>query len=72
MPSSASWWRSLTWTGRADAASFSRLIDARVAELQAYVQFFWGEMRAIEIVVDEVAAELGGEDPLRPLISGDA
>ncbi len=43
------------------------MIDARVAELQAYVQFFWKDMRAIELVVEEVAAELGGEDPLRPL-----
>ena len=43
------------------------LIEARVAELQAYVQFFWEDMRAIEIVVEEVAAELGGEDPLKPL-----
>ena len=41
------------------------MIDARVAELQAYVKFFWEEMRAIELVVEEVAAELGGEDPLR-------
>ena len=31
------------------------------------MQFFWGDMRAIELVVEEVAAELGGEDPLKPL-----
>ena len=43
------------------------MIKARVAELQTYVQFFWEDMRAIEIVVEEVAAELGGEDPLKPL-----
>ncbi len=43
------------------------MIKARAVEMAAYVQFFWGEMRAIEIVVEEVAAELGGEDPLKPL-----
>ena len=43
------------------------MIKARAVEMATYVQFFWGEMRAIEIVVEEVAAELGGEDPLKPL-----
>ena len=42
--------------------------EARVAKLQAYVKFFWEETRTIEIVVEEVAAELGGEAPLRPLL----
>ena len=43
------------------------MIDARAVEMATYVQFFWGEVRAIELVVEEVAAELGGEDPLKPL-----
>ena len=36
--------------------------------MAACVKFFWEEIRAIEIVAEEVAAELGGEDPLRPLL----
>ena len=42
------------------------MIDARVAELQAYVKFFWEEMRAIELVVEEVAAELGARTRCGP------
>ena len=45
----------------------SSVIEARVAEVQAGVQLLWEDARAIEIVIDEIAAEFGGVDPLRPL-----
>ena len=43
------------------------MIEAQGAEMGACVKFFWEEIRAIEVVVEEVAAELGGEDPLKPI-----
>ncbi len=48
-----------------ERVALSTVIEGLVTELQAHVQVFWEDARAIEIVLDEVAAEFGGEDPLR-------
>ena len=51
-----------------ERVALSTVIEGEVAGLQALVQVFWEEARAIEIVIDEVAAGFAGEDPLRPRI----
>ncbi len=48
--------------------SLSTVIEGHIAALQAGIQMRWEDVRAIEIVIYEIAAEFGGEDPLRPLI----
>ena len=44
------------------------MIGGHIAALQAGLQMRWDDVRALEIVIEEIATEFGGEDPLRPLI----
>ncbi len=51
-----------------ERAGLSEVIGEQTARIQAGMQMRWEDVRAVEIVIDEIAAEFGGEDPLRPLI----
>ncbi len=42
--------------------SLSTVIEGHIAALQAGIQMRWEDVRALEIVIDEIAAEFGGED----------
>ena len=42
------------------------LVDTMEQTLRATFALRWTEMRALEVVLDAIAAELGGEDPLKP------
>jgi hypothetical protein len=47
------------------------LADALQQSLSRSVVTGWQEVRAMELVVDDVAAEFGGEDALKPYFRGD-
>ena len=49
--------------GRLD---LSTVIEQQVADRQACVKLCWEKVRTLEIVIGDIAAQFGGEDPLRP------
>ncbi len=51
-----------------ERVGLSEVIGEQTARIQAGMRMRWEDVRALEIVIDEIAAEFGGEDPLRPLI----
>ncbi len=52
--------------GPAEEGSLRALAWAALAEVRDGLQATWRELRAVEVVVGEVAEELGGEDPALP------
>jgi hypothetical protein len=55
----------LPWEREARSRSWLDVSDAMEANVRAMLGIHWQDVRAIEIVLDEVAREFDGEDPLR-------
>ncbi len=60
----------LPWRGEKLENSWFDLADSMEAHLREDVVGLWQEIRAIEILLDEVSAEFNGEDVLRPFMRG--
>jgi len=60
----------LPWEAETSPNSWLDMSDRMEASVLAMLGALWEEVRAIEIVLDEVARKFDGEDPLRPLTRG--
>jgi hypothetical protein len=56
----------LPWERETRPRSWLDVSDAMEANVRAMLGIHWQDVRSIEIVLDEVALEFDGEDPLRP------
>ncbi len=60
----------LPWDAEEHEHSWLNVTDRMERGIRLQLVSLWEELRAIDIVVDEVAAEFDGEDPLRPIMRG--
>ena len=58
----------LPWVPELAADSWVELTESIEGSIRRQMVSLWEEVRSIEIVVDEVAQEFDGEDPLRPIM----
>jgi hypothetical protein len=60
----------LPWDTGDDEGSWLNLAERMEEGIRLWLVSLWEELRSIDIVVDEVAKEFDGEDPLRPVMRG--
>ena len=60
----------LPWHPEDDPSSWLNVCDRGEAALRSGVVSQWQMLRAVDVVLDEVATEFEGEDPLRPVMRG--
>jgi len=60
----------LPWQPEDNPRSWLNVCDRGEAALRSGVVSQWQMLRAVDIVLDEVATEFEGEDPLRPVMRG--
>src|SRR5581483_8729343 len=57
-------------SGGGDGPGLGQLVEALEARLRGLIPLRWRDVRAAEVVLEEVAREFGGEDPLKPAARG--
>ena len=58
----------LPWTPDSSDYSWLNVAERMDAGIRLWLVSLWEELRSIDIVLDEVAREFDGEDPLRPVM----
>jgi len=59
-------WRSFHVRSEGEEPLWARLAEALQERMKAELPCHWQQLRAVEMVLDEVAEEFGGEDVLKP------
>ncbi len=60
----------LPWDADEHEHSWLNVSDRMEAGIRLWLVSLWEELRSIDIVLEEVAKEFDGEDPLRPIMRG--
>jgi hypothetical protein len=60
----------LPWTPDEDAGAWLGISDQMLAAIRSTLVSLWQELRALDRLLDEVALEFAGEDPLPPVMRG--
>ena len=60
----------LSWDSEEQEHSWLNVAEGMEEGIRLWLVSLWQELRAIDIVLQEVADEFDGEDPLRPIMRG--
>src|SRR5581483_105161 len=60
----------LPWSAEEHRYSWTTVTDDMYKGIRLLTVSLWQEVRSVDIVIAEVAAELNGEDPMRPIMRG--